>query len=86
MKTYRFKAIVEPDQDFDGNPLGSHASCPSLERQGASTWGATEAEALRNLDSVIRLVVESMIAHSEAIPEGEDAVDMASEPLLAITV
>ncbi len=69
MKTYTFKAVVEADEDFDGNPSGWHAYCPLLERQGASTWGATEAEALKKLDSVIYMVLESMIEHGERIPE-----------------
>jgi hypothetical protein len=47
MKTYNFKVVQEPDEDFDGNPSGFHAFCPALESQGASTWGATEGEALK---------------------------------------
>jgi len=86
MKTYHFKVIVQPDEDFDGDPSGWHAYCPLLERQGASTWGATEAEALSNLDAVIHLVVESMVAHGERIPEEEDEVEIATEPRVAITV
>jgi predicted RNase H-like HicB family nuclease len=69
MKTYNFKVVVEPDEDFDGNPSGYHAYCPALEQQGASTWGTTEAEALKNIDSLIRMVVQSMIEHGERLPE-----------------
>jgi predicted RNase H-like HicB family nuclease len=65
MKTYTFKVVIEPDEDFDGNPDGWHAYCPALEKQGASTWGATKAEALKNIDSVIHMVVESMRDHGE---------------------
>ena len=35
MKTYTFRVVVEPDQDFDGNPSGWHAYCPVLEQRGA---------------------------------------------------
>jgi predicted RNase H-like HicB family nuclease len=69
MKTYNFKVVVEPDEDFDGEPSGFHAYCPALEPQGASTWGATEAEALKNIDSVVHMVVESMLEHGERLPE-----------------
>jgi hypothetical protein len=48
----QFQSGLEPDADFDGNPAGWHAFCPVLERQGASTWRATEAEALKNIESV----------------------------------
>ena len=68
MKTYNFKVVVERDEDFDGNPLGWRAYCPALEAQGASTWGATEAEALKNLDDVVHLVVESIRLRSQSNP------------------
>jgi len=66
MRTYNFKVVVEPDEDFDGNPSSWHAYCPVLETQGASTWGATEAEALKNIDSVVHLVVASLLEHGRA--------------------
>jgi len=79
--------VVEADEDFDGNPSGWHAYCPVLEQQGASTWGATEAEALRNLDSVVHIVVESMLAHGERIPEEPaDQAEVTVEPRWRFTV
>jgi len=87
MKTYNFRVVIEPDEDFDGNPAGFHAWCPALERVGGSTWGATEAEALRNIDQVIRLVIESMVEHGEPIPEEpRDQVEVTVEPRVAVTV
>ena len=87
MKTYNFKIVVEPDEDFDGNPSGWHAFCPLLERQGASTWGETESEALDNIDEVVRMVVESMLEHGERIPEEPpDQVEVTVEPHVAVTV
>ena len=87
MKTYSFKVIVERDVDFDGNPSGWHAYCPALERQGASTWGASEADALKNINEVVRMVVESMLEHGEHIPEGPaDQVEVTVEPRVAVTV
>jgi predicted RNase H-like HicB family nuclease len=88
MKTYTFKVIVETDEDFDGNPSGWHAYCPILERQGASTWGATETEALQNINNVVRMVVDSMIEHGEHIPDepaDEDEVQVTVEPRVAVT-
>ena len=87
MKTYNFKVVLEQDEDFDGNPSGWHAYCPALERQGASTWGATQEEALKNIDSVLHMIVESMLEHGERIPEQPtDQVEVTVEPRIAITV
>ncbi len=87
MKTYSFKVVMERDEDFDGNPSGWHVYCPALKNQGAATWGPTEAEALKNIDHVIHLVVESMIEHGEPIPEEPaDQVEVTIEPRVAITV
>jgi len=47
LKTYNFKVVLEPDEDFEGNPSGWHAYCPALESLGGSTWGGTREEALK---------------------------------------
>lgn len=87
MKTYNFKVVVEPDEDFDGNPSGWRAYCPVLETKGASTWGATQAEALKSIDAVIHLVVGSMLEHGEPLPEKPgDEVEVTVEPRVAVTV
>ncbi len=87
MKTYNFKVVIEPDEDSDGNPSGFHAYAPLLERQGASTWGATEAEAIKNIEDVLHFVLESMREHGEDIPEEPaDQVEVTVEPRVAITV
>ena len=87
MKTYSFKVVVEADEDFDGNPSGWHAYCPALANQGASTWGQTENEALKNINDVVRMVVESMIEHGEHLPEEPtDQVEVTVESRVAVTV
>jgi len=87
MKTYNFKVVVETDEDFDGNPSGWHAFCPLLESRGASTWGATETEALKNINAVVRMVVDSMIEHGEHLPEEPASqVEVTAEPRVAVTV
>jgi len=47
LKIYNFKVILEPDEDFDGNPLGWHVYCPALKKLGGSTWSETREEALK---------------------------------------
>jgi len=87
MRTYNFKVVLERDEDFQGNPSGWRAFCPALESQGASTWGVTEAEALKNLDEVVHMVVESMMEHGDHIPEEPaDQVEITIEPRVAVTV
>jgi predicted RNase H-like HicB family nuclease len=87
VKTYSFKVVVEPDEDFDGNPSGWHAFCPALESRGAATWGPTEAEALKNINAVVQMVVESMLAHGEQVPEApSDQAGVTVEPRVAVTV
>jgi predicted RNase H-like HicB family nuclease len=87
MKTYNFKVVIEPDEDFDGNPSGWHVYCPALERLGGSTWGETRDEAFKNINEVVRMVVESMLEHHEHIPEeSSDQVEATVEPRVAVTV
>lgn len=87
MKTYNFKVVLERDEDFDGNPSGWRAFCPALESQGASTWGETQAEAIKNIEEVVRMVVESMLEHGDPIPEQpSDQVEVTIEPRVAVTV
>jgi predicted RNase H-like HicB family nuclease len=81
MKTYTFRVVVEPDEDR------WHAFCPALERHGAATWGLTKEDALRNIEEVVHLVIESMVEHNETLPEpvGGD-VEVTVEPRVAVTV
>ncbi len=61
--------------------MAYHAYCPALRQHGASTWGYTPEEALKNIQEVVQLVVTSMIRHGEAIPPD---VKVSDEPLVAV--
>ena len=80
LTTYTFKVVVEPDEDR------WHAYCPVLEAHGAATWGYTQEEALRHIEQVVRLVVESMIEHGEAVPTPAGEVQVSKEPVVAVTI
>jgi predicted RNase H-like HicB family nuclease len=54
VKTYTLKVVVEPDGD------GFHAFCPALRHLGAVTQGSTEAEALRNINEVVQMIVDEL--------------------------
>ena len=81
MKTYAFKVIIEPDEDR------WFAYCPVLEKRGAAAWGYSKEESLKNIQEVVRMVIESMVEHNEVIPEEpKDEVQVFSDPLVAVTV
>ena len=67
MKTYVFKVVIEPDGD------AWFASCPALEQSwsdhGATTWGATQEEALKHIDEVVHMVIKELVEDGESIPE-----------------
>lgn len=61
MKTYRFSAVIEKDEDC------YFASCPQL--QGCHTQGESYEEALENLKDALRLYLETLLEAGEDIPE-----------------
>jgi len=90
MKTYSFKVVVEPDEDVLGNAAW-YAYCPALESAGAATSGRTRDEALKNLNEVIRMIVEESLEEGRPLPEGPaDDVAVAEvsteTPRIAVTV
>ena len=91
MKTYNFKVVIEPDEDFEGNPSGWHAYCPALKQLGGATWGETRDEALKNINEVIHMIVEEFIEEGRPLPEGPgDSVQVEEvsqdQPRIAVTV
>jgi len=53
-KTYVFEVEIVPDEDR------WFARSPVLEDRGAATWGYTREEALKNIEEVLQMTVESM--------------------------
>ena len=91
MKTYNFKIVLEPDEDFDGNPSGWHAYCPALQALGGSTWGETREEALKHINEVVHMIVQELIEEGKPLPEGpEGSVEVEEvsqeQPRIAVTV
>ena len=91
MKTYNFRVVIEPDEDFDGRPSGWHAYCPALKNLGGATWGETREEALKNINEVVRMIVAEFIEEGKPLPEGpEDSVQVEEvsqeQPRIAVTV
>lgn len=82
MKTYLFKVIIERDPFEDGG-MAYHAYSPAL--KGATTWGYTEEEAIKNVREVIEMTVESMTERGETMPE-KDGVEVSTDIRVAITI
>ena len=90
MKTYSFKVVLEPDEDAEGNPAW-FAYCPALEALGGATSGRTREEAIRNVNEVVRMIVQEFIEDGKSLPEGpEDSVEVEEvsqqDPRIAVTV
>jgi len=84
VRSFTFRVIIEEDSFPDGR-LAYMAYCPRL--KGATTWGHTMEEALKNIHEVVRLVIEDMVAHGEPLPtESGDGVIVSDEPLVTVTV
>ena len=78
-RTYIFRVVVEPDEDR------WFACCPALEKYAAATWGYTREEALKNIEEVLQMTIESMIEDGQPIPE-DPLVQIPSELVIAVTV
>ncbi len=63
MKTYVFQVEVEPDEE------GWRAFYPPLGRIGASTWGYTREEALKNIKEVLEMLLEGLEERGQSLTE-----------------
>ena len=88
MKTYTFEVIIEEDEWLDErikDPVW-RAYIPALVHQGASSWGYTEKEALKNLQDAVDLLVESFLEHEEELPPGlSSRIQISDLPLIHST-
>lgn len=62
MKSYVFSVELEPDEE------GWRAFYPPLEELGASTWGETQEEAIKNIQEVLSLILEELEEEGQPIP------------------
>ncbi len=77
--TYTFKVVVEPDEG------GYHAYCPALRRFGAITQGSTAAEALKNINEVVQMIMDELKEDGMALPSHDD-VEIFEGTRVAVTV
>jgi predicted RNase H-like HicB family nuclease len=77
MKSYTFPVEIEMDEDR------WFARVPDLESQGAAAWGYTRDEALRNIQEVAQMVIESLLQDGKALPV---SVRASNDPMISINV
>jgi predicted RNase H-like HicB family nuclease len=77
MKSYVFPVTIESDEDV------WRAYVPQLESKGASTWGRTKEEALKNIQEVAQMVIEELLEDGEPLPA---RVTVSDRPVVAVTV
>ena len=69
MRTYAFQVVLEKDKwpdEPDENAVW-RAYIPALEHRGASSWGYTQKEALKNLQDAVDLLFEYLSEREEEI-------------------
>ncbi len=101
MKTYTFEVVIEEDEWLDErikDPVW-RAYIPALVHQGASSWGYTQKEALKNLQDAVDLLIESLLEHGEEdilesivqqekknASESCSYIQVSDVPLIAVTI
>ncbi|MFQ5794949.1 MAG: type II toxin-antitoxin system HicB family antitoxin [Candidatus Bipolaricaulia bacterium] len=83
MKSYTFRVVIEEDTWPGETEGGFRAFVPALEEFGASTFGVTQEEAIKNLQQVLKMILEELLQESQPIPED---IEVSSEPRVTITV
>jgi len=79
MKTYIFRIELEADEE------GWRAFYPPLENVGASTWGNTPDDALKNIQEVLSMILEERADANEPVPV-DDGVSVSEGALVAVTL
>ena len=84
MKSYVFKVVVEDDEHEDGRPA-FRAYCPALESIGASTWGDTQEEAMKNIQEVLHMIVDELAGEGKEVPP-DSLIASAESNAVLVTV
>ena len=61
METYKFEVELEIDED------GWHVYYPPWSSIGASTWGYTRKEALKNIQEVLSMIIEEFLEEGKPV-------------------
>ena len=78
MKTYRFQAELEQDEE-DGRWSARVKSLP-----GCGVWGYTSEEALRALQDAAKMFIEVMLEAGDELPN--EGVSVVEAPVVTVSV
>ncbi len=79
VKSYTFQVKLEPDGE------GWHIFFPDWEEIGASTWGATQEEALNHIHEVLEMIIEEFAEEGTPLPVS-DKMTVSEGPTVMVTV
>ena len=79
MKSYVFRVELESDEN------GWRAFYLPWEEIGASTWGDTQEQALKNIQEVLSMIIEEYTEDGEALP-GIEEVSISDEAQVAVNL
>lgn len=88
MKTDIFRVVLEEDSWPDEPPSAAvwRAFVPSLEALGASTWGETPEEALKNIQEVLEMIIGELLEEGKPIPNAiTNEVTVLDGPAVSVT-
>lgn len=86
MKSLTFRVRIEEDPFEDGR-MAYRAYIPSLEHKGASSWGYTVEEAMKNIHEVVQMVVESLSVRGEPLPtKSTEDIQISPAPQVTVTL
>ncbi len=77
VRSFVLRVVLEQDEDV------WRAYIPELEAKGAATWGTTREDALRNIQEVAQMVLESLRDDGEPLPP---SVTVSEEPVVAVSL
>ena len=80
MKTYKFLAEMEPDEE------GWLVRCPTMERYGGFAGGDTKEEAWSLIQEILRANIETMLELGMPVPEGPEEVISPKDGQTFVTV
>jgi len=83
VKSYTFEVRIEKDK-FPNGKIGYFAIVPELEEKGAVAQGKTRAEALRNMQTVLEMIVEELIETGK--PISRRIAHISSKPMVTVSL
>lgn len=83
IRSYTFSVQIEKDV-FPNGKTGYFAVVPELEKQGAVAQGKTRAEALKNIQEILEMIVEELREEGRGI--SRRVARISNHPMVTVSV